>query len=356
MMSTTTFDTDRSEAFAGRLAETLNGAGLALMTSIGHRTELFDALARLGSATSEELAEEAGLHERYVREWLGAMTVGRVVELDPASERYALPPEHAAWLTRGSEANFGVTAQFVAVLGSVEDAVVERFSEGGGVPYEQFARFHEVMAEDSAQTVVGALDQILALVPGLEGRLETGISVADLGCGRGLALVELARRFPASSFVGIDLSDDAIAWAREHAAGLPNVRFEARDLTRFDVEAQPGAFDVVTTFDAVHDQASPSRLLHGIRRSIADDGVYLMQDIDGHSHHHLDVDLPLGTFMYAVSCMHCMTVSLAQGGEGLGAMWGVETAEELLREAGFATFEQHRLEHDPVNVFIVARP
>ena len=156
MMSTTTFDTDRSEAFAGRLAETLNGAGLALMTSIGHRTELFDALARLGSATSEELAEEAGLHERYVREWLGAMTVGRVVELDPASERYALPPEHAAWLTRGSEANFGVTAQFVAVLGSVEDAVVERFREGGGVPYERFGRFHQVMAEDSAQTVVAA--------------------------------------------------------------------------------------------------------------------------------------------------------------------------------------------------------
>ena len=138
--------------------------------------------------------------------------------------------------------------------------------------------------------------------------------------------------------------------------GLDNVRFEARDLTRFDVEAESGAFDAVTTFDAVHDQASPSRLLRGIRRSLADDGVYLMQDIDGHSHHHLDLDLPLGTFMYAVSCMHCMTVSLAQGGDGLGAMWGIEKAEELLREAGFATFEQHRLEHDPVNVFIVARP
>jgi SAM-dependent methyltransferase len=356
-MSTTTFDERRSEAFAGRLAGALNDAGLVLMLSIGHRTGLFDALSGVGPATSDELAEAAGQNERYVREWLGAMTVGRVVELDPESGRYTLPAEHAAWLTRGSEANLAVTSQFVPILASVEDDVVRSFAEGGGVPYDRYGRFHEVMAEDSAQTVAAALtDHILPLVPGLVERLESGIRVADLGCGRGRALLELARRYPASTFVGIDLSEEAIGWAREQAAGLGNIRFEARDLSTFDADAEPGAFDLVTTFDAVHDQASPGALLRGIRRSLADDGVYLMQDIDGHSHHHLDVDLPLGTFMYAISCMHCMTVSLAQGGDGLGAMWGMEKAEELLRDAGFTAFETHRLAHDPANMYVVARP
>ena len=356
-MSTVTFDAARSEAFAGRLAEVLNDAGLAVMISIGHRTGLFDALQEAGATTSEELARAAGLHERYVREWLGAMTTGRVVELDPATGLYALPAEHAAWLTRRSPVNVAVTAQFIPVLAAVEDDVVQAFREGGGVPYERYGRFHEVMAEDSGQSVVVALtEQILPLVPGLTDRLEAGIRVADLGCGRGQALLELARTYPRSTFTGVDLSEEAIAWATEAAAGLDNVRFEARSLATFDVDAEPGVYDLVTTFDAVHDQPAPFALLKGIRRSLAEDGVYLMQDIDGHSHHHANLDLPFGTFLYAVSCLHCMTVSLAQGGEGLGTLWGVEKAEELLRNAGFSELEFHRLEHDPVNVYVVARP
>ena len=357
-MTTQTFDTTRSEAFAERFVGLVNDAALVLMTSIGHRTGLFDALAVSGPATSEELADAAGLKERYVREWLGAMTTGRVVELDPETGRYGLPPEHAAWLTRAAAPdNLAVMSQYVGVLGTVEDDVVECFREGGGVPYERFGRFHDVMAEDSAQSVISALfDHILPLVPGLTDRLEEGIRVADLGCGRGRALAELARRYPRSSFVGMDLSEEAIAWATQATADLDNIRFEARDLTTFDTDAEPEAFDLVTTFDAVHDQASPLALLKGIRRSLAEDGVYLMQDIDGHSDHHANLDHPFGPFLYTASTMHCMTVSLAQGGEGLGTMWGVEKANELLHEAGFAQLEHHRLEHDPVNVYVVARP
>jgi SAM-dependent methyltransferase len=356
-MTTQTFGTARSEAFAERLVGILNDAALALMISVGHRTGLFDALARRGASTSGELAEEAGLHERYVREWLGALTTGGIVELDPKMGRYALPGEHAAWLTRAaSPDNIAVMAQYVGVLGSVEDDVVQCFRRGGGVPYERFGRFHEVMAEDSAQSVITALfDHILPLVPGLTERLVRGIRVADLGCGRGRALGELARHYPRSSFVGMDLSEDAISWAARETAGLDNVQFEARDLTTFDADAEPGAFDLVTTFDAVHDQAAPLALLKGIRRSLADGGVYLMQDIDGHSDHHGNLDHPFGPFLYTASCMHCMTVSLAQGGEGLGTMWGIEQADELLHEAGFESLEHHRLEHDPVNVYVVAR-
>jgi SAM-dependent methyltransferase len=359
-MASTTYDESRAEAFAGRVLDMLNDGALAVMTSVGHRTGLFDALAPLDGATSQELADAAGLDERYVREWLGAMTAGRIVELDPATSRYSLPAEHAAWLTRAaSPDNLAVEAQWITSLSNVEDDIVECFRSGGGVPYERYPRFHEVMAEESAQTVLSVLfSHILPLVPGMSGRLEAGTSLLDLGCGRGRALLMLAERFPASTFRGYDLSTDAIAFAREQARvrGLENVSFEQRDLSSFDVDAEPEAFAFVTTFDAVHDQARPLALLTGIRRTLEPNGVYLMQDIQGSSHHHENVDHPGGPLLYMISCMHCMTVSLAQGGDGLGAMWGEQRARELLSEAGFASVEVHLLEHDPFNAYFVVRP
>ena len=107
------------------------------------------------------------------------------------------------------------------------------------------------------------------------------------------------------------------------------------------------------TFDAVHDQAEPAHLLKGIWRALKDDGVYVMQDIHAHSHAHDNLDNPLAPLLYTVSCMHCMTVSLAQGGQGLGAMWGRELAERMLREAGFTTIAVHRFDHDIQNDWYV---
>lgn len=356
----TTYDEVRAEAFAGRMLDMLNGAALMVMASVGHRTGLFDALAELDGATTHELAGAAGLDERYVREWLGAMTTGRIVELDPDTGRYTLPAEHAAWLTRAaSPDNLAVTAQWIPTLSTVEDDIVECFREGGGVPYERFHRFHEVMAEESAQTVLSVLfSHIVPLVPGLDEALEAGVSVLDLGCGRGRALVLLAERYPSSSFHGYDLSGDAIAFGREQAAerGLENVTFEQRDLSTFDVDAERASFDYVVTFDAVHDQAKPLAMLKGIRRALKDDGTYLMQDIQGSTYHHENLDHPGGPLMYMISTMHCMTVSLAQGGDGLGAMWGEEKARELLAEAGFSSVDVHLLEHDPFNAYFVVRP
>ncbi|HET6468813.1 MAG TPA: class I SAM-dependent methyltransferase [Geminicoccaceae bacterium] len=309
---------------------------------------------------SAEIASRAGLNERYVREWLGAMLTAGVVEHDPNAGTYHLPPEHAARLTRAATpANLAVFAQYVPLLGAVEDDLVACFRDGGGVPYARFGRFHEVMAEESGQTILPVLrEHILPLVPGLAKRLEQGIRVLDAGCGRGRALNLMAGWFPKSRFTGYDLSDDAIGFAREEAARADraNLRFEIRDLSRFDEEADPGAFDLVTTFDAVHDQARPMALLRGIRRSLVEEGVYLAQDIKGSSHHHLNRDHPFGTLIYTISCMHCMTVSLAQGGEGLGAMWGRETAERYFHEAGFGSVEVHELPHDPQNYYYVCRP
>lgn len=167
----------------------------------------------------------------------------------------------------------------------------------------------------------------------------------------------LAEAFPQSRFSGFDLSEEAIAWARgmTRDAGLSNIAFEVRDLSDFDVTAPDKAFDLITTFDAVHDQAKPISVLKGIRRALADGGVYIAQDIKGSSHHHGDRDHPLGPLLYTVSCMHCMTVSLAQGGEGLGAMWGREVAERYFKDAGFGTTEVHELEHDIQNYYYVNR-
>ncbi|MGH9391399.1 MAG: transcriptional regulator, partial [Vicinamibacteria bacterium] len=151
----TGFDRAKAEAFAGKFLSTLNHGALCLMTSIGHRTGLFDALRELPPSTPEEVASRAGLSGRYVREWLGAMVTGGVIELDPATGKYRLPPEHAAFLTRdaGSD-NMAVFAQYIGVLGTVEDEIVECFAHGGGVPYSSYGRFHAVMAEQSDQTVL----------------------------------------------------------------------------------------------------------------------------------------------------------------------------------------------------------
>jgi 2-polyprenyl-3-methyl-5-hydroxy-6-metoxy-1,4-benzoquinol methylase len=354
-------DQAKVTAFEERFVDTLNAGALCLMISVGHRTGLFDAMAELPRrATSAEIAEHAGLHERYVREWLGAMVTAGLVYYDEQTKAYQLPPEHAARLTRNAApANLAVFAQYVPLLGAIEDDITECFRKGGGVPYARYGRFHEIMAEESAQTVLPALrEHILPLVPGLLERLQSGIRVCDIGCGRGKAVTLMAGWFPNSQFVGYDLSTEAIAAAREQARSRSNVAFEQRDLTDFAeaAAAEPAGFDLITSFDAIHDQANPRSVLRGIRLSLAQGGVYLAQDIKASSSVHLNRDHPFGTMLYTISCLHCMTVSLAQGGEGLGAMWGREKAEAMMREAGFRTIEVHELEHDIQNYYYVCYP
>jgi SAM-dependent methyltransferase len=349
-------DPSKVDAFGGRLLNILNDAGLALMISLGHRTGLFDTMSTLPPADAATIAGVAKLNERYVREWLGAMTVGHIVNHDAIAGTYHLPPEHAALLTRASSPNnMAAFMQYPAVLGQVEDQIAECFRQGGGVPYSDFKRFHDVMAEDSGQTIVAALfDHVLPLVPALVARLEGGIDVLDLGCGRGIALAALARRFPRSRFLGIDFSEEAIRWARSQVEEdcLINLRYEVRDAATIDYE---NAFDFIATFDAVHDQARPDRVLANIARALRPDGVYLMQDIHASSTHRGDMDHPAGPLLYTISTMHCMTVSLAVGGMGLGTMWGRETAQRMLREAGFTKIRIERLAHDFQNDYYIVQ-
>lgn len=354
-MSNQQIDNTKAEAFAESLIDMFNRGALSLMVSIGHRAGLFDTMSTLPPSTSQRIAESAGLNERYVREWLGAMVTGGIVDYDSESSNYSLPTEHAAFLTRDAAPNnMAVFAQYVPLLGAVEDKILRCFKNGGGVPYSEFGRFHEVMSEDSGQTVVAALfDHILPLVPGLHEKLQGGIDVLDVGCGSGKALNLLARTYPNSRFAGYDLSDEAIEAARADASreSLKNVRFETRDLTSFDLDGE--RFHLVTAFDAIHDQARPDNVLAGIARVLHPDGIFLMQDIAGSSHLHKNMDHPIAPLLYTISCLHCMTVSLAQDGAGLGAMWGEEKAREMLKEAGFTKVEVKRLAHDFQNSFYI---
>lgn len=352
-------DTQKKENFAEKLLGTLNQGALSVMISIGHRTGLFDAMSELPPSTSEEIAKAAGLSERYVREWLGAMLTGFVVEYNPETQKYHLPEEHASFLTRKAAAdNIGVFAQYIPLLGTIEDKVINCFKNGGGVPYSEYDRFQDVMSEDSNQSVVSSLlDVILPAIPKIVDRLEEGIEVIDLGCGRGNAINLMAKTFPKSKFLGYDLSEEAIDYAKRQAEkqALTNVTFEVRDLTDYNIKAQNNKFDFVTTFDAVHDQARPDNLLAGIYKSLKEDGIYLMQDISASSEPHKNIDHPMGTLLYTVSTMHCMTVSLAQGGLGLGTMWGREKALEMLNEVGFSNIEIKNFEHDFQNDYYIIR-
>ena len=316
-----------AEEFAERMLRTMNEAALALMVSVGHRTGLFDAMAGMPAATSAEIAEAAGLDERYVREWLAVMTTGRIIEHDGEAGTYALPAAHAAWLTRAAGMqNLATGMQYIGLMAMVEDQIVECFRRGGGVPYSAFPRFQAVMAEDSGAVHDAILvDVTLPLVPGLITRLRDGIDVADVGCGSGHAVNLMAAAFPRSRFTGFDFSEAGIAAARAEAGrrGLANAGFEQRDAARLGETAR---FDFVTTFDAVHDQARPDLMLAGIAAALRPGGVYLCVDTSASSKLADNVNHPLATFLYTVSCMHCMTVSLADGGMGLGTMWGEQTA------------------------------
>ena len=360
MKENQSFDTKRAENFANSLIDTLNKSALSFMISIGHRSGLYDTMADMEFFTPGELASSSNLNERYVREWLGAMVTGGIVEYSSETKRYRLPAEHSAFLTRRAGAdNMSVFMQYAALMGKVEDEILDCFKEGGGVPYSKFPRFHEVMAEDSGQSVLSSLEShILPLVPGLTDKLNSGLRVLDVGCGFGRILNKLASLFPHSQFTGMDLSSDAIENARKEAAAaaLPNVNFVVKDLSDFHESAPVEQYDLITTFDAIHDQGKPLNVLKGIYKALKEDGIYLMQDISGSGNLEQDKNHPLGIFLYTVSTMHCMTVSLAQdGGEGVGAMWGEEMTRDYLKEAGFSSVETNKLAHDIQNNWYVVR-
>lgn len=355
-------DTDHSpavettEEFAARMVSAIDDASLALLSSIGHQTSLWDTMADSPPATSDQIAAAAGLSERYVREWLGGVVAAGVVEYDPVAETYLLPPPRAAVLTRAAGPdNLARVAQFIPLLAEVEQKIIGCFRSGGGLSYSEYPRFHTLMAEESGEVFDAALvDVILPMVDGLPQRLREGADVADIGCGSGHAINVMAQAFPASRFTGIDFSDEGLGVGRAEAdrLGLANATFLAADVATLDM---PESYDVITVFDAIHDQAAPAAVLANIHRALRPGGHLLMVDIKASSRLEDNVGVPLTTYLYTVSTMHCMTVSLGLDGAGLGTCWGHQLAASMLADAGFTDVQIREIDTDPINNYYIAR-
>ena len=345
-----------TQEFAERIVGAVDSASIAILLSLGHQTRLFDTMADLPPSTSPQIADAADLNERYVREWLGGMVASQVVDFDAAASTYFLPRDHAAVLTRtAGPDNLARVAQFIPLLGEVEQKIIGCFHNGGGLPYSDYPRFHRLMAEQSGEVFVAALvDIVLPLVDGLPDRLRSGADVADIGCGSGHAVNVMARAFPASTFTGIDFSDEGIGVGAAEARrlGLQNATFLARDVATLDLI---DAYDVITVFDAIHDQARPARVLENIYRALRPDGVLLMVDIKASSNLEDNIGVPLAPYKYTVSTMHCMSVSLGLDGDGLGTVWGRQLAESMLADAGFGDVTVSEIESDPFNNYYIAR-
>lgn len=349
-------DKVRAKAFMSTMVGLLNGGSLAMMCSIGHRTGLFDTMAPLGPVTSVALADAAELNERYVREWLAAMASGGIVDYDPAAETFELPEEHRMLVTRsGGPLNVANALQNVAQLGAVEDDVVEAFTTGAGVPYSRYPGFQRLMAEESAARFdAGLLNETIPNIPGAVAALTAGARFADVGCGRGHAVRLLADAYPNSTFVGFDFSEEGLAQARTDvaAAGLDNVEFVAVDAAELD---RVDEFDIIATFDAIHDQAKPTVVLENIHKALVPGGQYLCVEPKAASSLAENMHEMMAPFQYTVSTMHCMSVSIAGGGEGLGTAWGTERTIEHLEAAGFIEVEVVETPSDRTNSHFVCR-
>ena len=349
-------DQAKADAFAGELVGVMNGASLAMMIALGHETGLLDRMAGLPPSTSDEIAQASGLNERYVREWLGAMSTGKIVEYDPATRKFSLPEEHSAFLTRAAGPNnMASFMSFFPQLGKVSDDVAECFRVGGGVPYSQFEKFQTLMRVESAQVMDASLiDVTLPLVTGAVDKLKAGIEVADVGCGAGHAINLMAQTFPASRFTGYDFSEEGIGLGAAEAAamGLKNAAFEVRDAAKLGLSER---FDFMTIFDAVHDQAHPAEMLKGVYDALKPGGDLLCVDVAASTDLQGTMESPFAPSLYAISTMHCMTVSLAYGGVGLGTVWGEQKALEMFGEAGFKDISVSQVEGDLFNNYYVMR-
>lgn len=351
----TPLNPERVEAFAGHLIDCYGKGLVTFMIDLADRTGLLEAAAA-GPGTSAQLAARAGLNERYVRECLAALATGGIVGYEAATKTFTLPPEHAACLTGHTAANMAPLSRLNTSLARHLDGVEHAFRHGGGVPYDaykpEFTGLMDSLGRASYdEHLIGTY---LPLTGDLPRRLEAGIRVADIGCGTGHTTNLLARAFPASTFTGYDFSIEAIEAARKEQSdyGLTNVWFEVLDVTQF---APTEPVDAVFAFDAIHDQAAPAVVLRRIAEALRPGGVFVMFDIHTSSNLEDNIGNPIAPMVYGVSTLHCMTVSLAQGGEGLGTGWGAQTATRMLTEAGFTGIDVHPVPDDPFNGVFVAR-
>ena len=346
-------DESKVEEFVGKALGDMGGLTTTLLAGIGDKLGLFRDLAENGPATSEELARRAGINERYGREWLSAMSAAGYLSYAPDTGRFWIPPEHVPVLAQEKgPVFFGGFYDMLAGAIQVIEPLTEAFKAGGGVDQAAYPqRVYDGMDRATASWHENhLLQEWIPAVPDVVAALEKGIDVADVGCGRGRALVKLAAAYPNSRFVGFDIFqpnvDAANAMVKEAGVG-DRVRFEQRDVSK----GLPATYGLITTFDVIHDAADPRGLLKVIREALTPDGSYLCLDINCSDKLEENAG-PLGTLFYGMSVLYCMTTSLAQGGEGLGTAGLHEPKlQELAKEAGFSSCRKLPLENPFNNLY-----
>ncbi len=338
---TAKLDWDKIKNFSKQVSTDIGAAMLGALSYIGDRLGIFSALAEAGSVTSATLAERTGLSERYLREWLGAMTAAGYVNYDPAAKTYAMPAEHAMVLARDDSPFFaGGFIEMIVPQMSIAPKVMQSFKNGRGVAQSEYPpETWEAMERSSASMYRHQLiRKWLPTMPQVVAKLSEGGSSLDVGCGSGRAAIAIATAFSTAKVFGFDAHQGSLERARANAksAGLGDrIKFDVVDCTKLPT----AQFDFISTFDVVHDSVDPDALLKSIRLALKPGGTYLMVEVNVSSNLEDNIN-PMGRLMYSMSTLYCMTVSLAHGGAGIGACMGEEKARELVAAAGFKHFRR----------------
>jgi SAM-dependent methyltransferase len=357
MSTTQAPDQAAADEFIGRVLGDTSAAMVTTLSALGDRLGIYRDLAAHGPATSAALAERTGLNERYLREWCSAVAAHGYLTYDPGSGAFALPAAHVPALAEENGPGFfgGVHEMLTGINGAL-DGIADAFRNGGGVDQSAYgSHWWDGMERFTAGWFENfLLQQWIPAMPAVQRALEDGALVADVGCGRGRAVAKLAGAFPASRFVGYDLFAPSLVRGRELAreAGVQDrVSFEQRDAAT----GLPQTFDVIFTFDVIHDAVDPLGILHSVRSALRPGGRYVCLDIN--ASHRLEENAgPVGAMFYSFSVLYCMTTSLAHGGAGLGTCgFNEHTVRELCAQAGFGEVHRVPLEN-PFNILYEVTP
>ncbi|XP_071477085.1 S-adenosylmethionine-dependent methyltransferase Rv2258c-like [Diadema antillarum] len=355
---------ETSEAFANRFSTILTHGFVALAVSLGVDTGIFDALVHLKDreSTSQEIADAAGLKERYVKEWLGCMSVARLVDINPETEKYRLPEHRAPFFTRGTDAHsLAVFSTELPMLSEVYSKLADCLKKDGpsGLPYSDYSLFHSFMASLSGRWVRNHLVQdFIPSMPKIEEKLKSGVKVLDLGCGRGVATLLFAENYPNSSVIGLEISEECVSFAREQAEKkkLTNVEFVQCDAAELPSDWS-NSVDYVYVYDVIHDLAQADKVLKEIHRILKPGGVFSMIEPDCETKQSRNVGLDRLSLLYTVSLFHCLPISLYfDGSVGLGTAWGRDKAKEYISNAGLSTDAVVKLPASIHAHFICSKP
>jgi SAM-dependent methyltransferase len=356
-MERETFDRARAAAMARQVGIDFGASLTMALAYIGDRLGVFKLLAAGEPMTSRQVAERTGLNERYIREWASAMAAAGYIEYHPANATFRMNREHAMVLTREDNTFFtdGAFQYAVACYRQIGKLIVA-FRTGGGVPVADFGP--EIVEAIERLFHVGyeawVAEQWIPAVPGLKAKLDVGAEAAEVGCGAGQCIVPVAATYPNSRFTGYDVDAASIARARTKAAGAGVANRLVFEQMAAENIPHDDRFDLVMAFNCIHDMAQPRAALVSIRRALKSDGVFLWSEADASDQ--LEENLtPVGRTMYGASTMHCLTVSLAHGGEGLGSVIGEKLARELAREAGFGGVERLPVKNPYHQIFAVRK-